>query len=40
MNSSNFELINFISISKLLYVLNKQNICNLGKLKVDFITKE
>jgi hypothetical protein len=26
--------------SNLLYVLNKQNICNLGKQEVDFITKK
>ncbi len=26
--------------SNLLYVLNKQNICNLGKLKEDFNNKE
>ncbi len=35
MNSSNF-----IALYLNYYVLSKQNICNLDKLKVDFITKK
>ncbi len=35
------ELIKFCNfISKLLYVLNKQNICNLGKLNSRFYYKK